>query len=359
MSHPPGRLWPRFVAIVKPFLRSELRWHALGLLSLILFFILCLGGLNVLGSYMNRNFMTAAADHEGGRVVHWALLWAGVFAALTVVAVFKAFTEERLRLCWRAWLTRHLLTRYLAGRAYLGMKARADIDNPDQRLTEDVRTFTEHALALLLIFTNSTIALISFSGVLWSITPWLFFGAVGYAAFGSGMTVLLGRRLVKLDVQQYRREADLRYDVIQVRTQAERIARTGAEADEQGRLLVRLASVIDNMKGIIGLSRNISFFTTGYDYFILLLPLLIVAPLFIRGEVEFGAITQAQMAFGHVMGAFSIIVTQFQRLSAFGAAVERLGAFCEAMDEATGEAVQVRKEKKREPRPVPSCSSLA
>lgn len=358
MSHPPGRLWPRFMAITRPFVRSELRWHALGMLSLILFFILCLGGLNVLGSYMNRNFMTAAADHEGGRLLHWAILWASVFAALTVVAVFKAFTEERLRLAWRGWLTRHLLSRYLAGRAYLTMKGRADIDNPDQRLTEDVRTFTEHALALFLIFTNSTIALISFSGVLWSITPWLFLAAVGYAAFGSGMTVLLGRRLVKLDVQQYRKEADLRYDVIQVRNQAETIARNGAEQDERNGLMARLAAVIANMKGIIGLSRNISFFTTGYDYLILLLPLLIVAPLFIRGEVEFGAITQAQMAFGHVMGAFSIIVKEFQRISAFGAAVERLGTFCEALDEATGDNVQPRKEKKREPRAIPSYTRL-
>jgi putative ATP-binding cassette transporter len=94
-----------------------------------------------------------------------------------------------------------MLLRYLSGRAYHRLKARTDVDNPDQRISEDVKTFTEQSLALLLILTNSTITLLSFSGILWSITPWLFVGAAGYAAFGSVMTVLLGRRLIKLDVR--------------------------------------------------------------------------------------------------------------------------------------------------------------
>lgn len=345
MPPQPSRLWPRFLTITGAFFRSEIRWHALSLLGLILVFILGLNGLNVVSSFMNRGFMTALADREGVRAVHLALLWAGVFGALTAVAVFKGFTEERLRLCWRQWLTRSLIARYLAGHAYQRLKDRGDIDNPDQRISEDVKTFTEHALALLLIFTNSTIALISFAGVLWSITPWLFLAAILYAAFGSGMTILLGRRLVKFDVHQYRNEANLRHDLIQVRTHAERLARNGTEAETRAGLLGRLVAVVQNQKAIIALSRNISFLTTWYDYLIQLLPLLIVAPLFIRGDVEFGAVTQAQMAFAHVMGAFSIIVKEFQRISQFGAAVERLGGFCEALEEE--EAAPVLKETRK------------
>src|SRR5438270_383111 len=83
----------------------------------------------------------------------------------------------------------HLFERYLSSRAYYRMKGRTDVDNPDQRITEDVRTFTEHALAMLLIITNSTITLLSFAGVLWSITPWLLLAAVGYTLFGSLLTV--------------------------------------------------------------------------------------------------------------------------------------------------------------------------
>lgn len=337
MAPPPGALRSRFVAVALPFFQSEARRRILGILVLLLLFILCLNGLNVLGSYLCGDFMTAVAERHGLRATRYALLWGSVFATLTIVAVFKAFTEDRLRLWWRAWLTRHLFQRYLARRAYYRMKERADVDNPDQRITEDVRTFTEQSLAFLLILTNSTITLLSFSGVLWSITPWLFLAASLYATFGSAMTVFLGRRLVKLDVRQYKKEADLRYDLIQVRTHAESIALLGGEREEGSRLGGKLASVVENMKGIIGLSRNINFFTTGFDYLIQLIPLLIVAPLYIRGDVEFGMLAQAQIAFMHVMGAFSVIVKEFQRISTFGAVTERLGAFCEALDGEPGD----------------------
>jgi putative ATP-binding cassette transporter len=333
-------MWSRFLTVAAPFFRSEVRWQAFGILALILGFIFCLGGLNVWSNFTNRDFMTAVEQREAGRSVQFALQWGGVFAMLTAVAVIKAFAEDRLRLKWREWLTRHLMQRYLACRAFHRMKARADVDNPDQRISEDVKTFTEQALALSLIFTNSTITLVLFSGILWSITPWVFLAAVLYAAFGTGMTILLGRRLVKLDVRQYRREADLRYDLIQVRVHDEPIALLGGERDEMGRLRRGLASVVENMKGVIGLSRNISFFTTGYEYLTQLVPLVIVGPLYIHGEVPFGEVMQAQMAFFLVMGAFSLIVKEFQRISTFGAVVERLGTFCEVLEEEAGPAAK-------------------
>jgi putative ATP-binding cassette transporter len=326
-------LWSRFLTIARPFFVSEARWGALALLGLLLAFILGLGGLNVAASYMSRNFMTCVEQRHGQEAVHFALLWCGMVVAVTVVAVFKAFAEQRLCLWWRGWLTRHLFERYLGRRAYYRMKGRPDVDNPDQRITEDVRTFTENALALLLIIVNSITQLGSFAVVLWAITPWLLAAAVGYTLLGSLVTVLLGRKLIKLDARQFKKEADLRFDLMQVRTQAEPIALLGGETAEAGRLRGALAEVIDNMRRIIGLSRNISFFTMGYDYFVQVLPLFIVAPLFIRGQVEFGALDQARIAFAVVMGAFSIIVTQFQRISTIGAVTERLGLFTEVLED--------------------------
>jgi putative ATP-binding cassette transporter len=328
-------MWSRFLTVARPFFQSEERWRAFALFGVLAVLLLSLNGLNVLNSFVGRDYMTALSEREVGRFFSLVAVYAGVFVILTTVAVFKAFTEDRLRLRWRQWLTRHLTDRYLSGRAYYRLKARADVDNPDQRLSEDVKTFTDQALALLLILANSLVTLVSFSSVLWSITPWLFVAAVAYAAFGSLLTILVGRRLVKWDVQQYRKEADLRYDLIQVRVQAESVALMRGEADENGRLRRRLGAVVENMKGIIGLTRNIGFFTTGFDYMIQVIPLLIVAPLYMRGEVELGAVTQAAIVFSHVMGAFTLIVKEFQRLTTFGAVVERLGLFSEVLDEET------------------------
>src|SRR5438874_467879 len=132
MPTPRGTLGSRFLAVATPVFRSEARWWVVGLLGVLLLFILCLNAFNVAASYMCRNFTTAVADKESSRAVTFALLWAGMFAALTVVAVFKQFTEDRLRLGWREWLTRHLYQRYLAGRAYYHLTGRGGVDNPDQ-----------------------------------------------------------------------------------------------------------------------------------------------------------------------------------------------------------------------------------
>ena len=332
MVSPSRTLNRRFLAVAGPFWKAQARWRAIGILLLLLAFILLLNALNVVGNFLGGSFTTAAAEREGNQALTFAFLWAGVFGMLTVLAVFKAFTELRLCLWWRQWLTRHLFDRYLARRAYHHLKGHATVDNPDQRITEDVRTFTEQTLAFLLIITNSIITLVLFAGILWAITPWLLLAAVAYAGFGSITTIFLGRRLVKLDVQQYRKEADLRYDLIQVRTQAEAIALLGGEREEAGRLGMRLGSVVDNMKAIIGLSRNIGFFTTGYEYLTQLIPLVVVAPLVVSGEREVGILWQAQNAFLLVMGAFSLIVKEFQRISIFGAVIERLGVFLETLE---------------------------
>jgi putative ATP-binding cassette transporter len=103
----PSRARARFAAITLPFFRSEARYFAFAMLGLLLAFILGLGGLNVLSSFMNRDFMTAVSERESGQAARLGALWVGVFAALTVVAVLKSFTEERLRLRWRRWLTEY------------------------------------------------------------------------------------------------------------------------------------------------------------------------------------------------------------------------------------------------------------
>jgi vitamin B12/bleomycin/antimicrobial peptide transport system ATP-binding/permease protein len=323
--------WSRFVAISTPFFRSEVRWQALAWLALLLALLVAINGLNILNSYVSRDFMTAVATRAAGRFAALALRYAGVFAVTTLVTVCYRFTEERLGLFWRQWLTQHVLHRYLSQHAYYWISARADIDNPDQRIAEDIRTFTATTLSFLLILLNSSITLVAFSGILWSITPWLVFAAVVYALFGSLMTLGLGYRLVGLNFLQLKKEADLRYDLIRLREYAEAIAFLRGEAQETARLRGRLAAAVANGKHIIAITRNLGFFTTGYNYMTQIIPVLIVAPLYIREDIEFGIVTQAAMAFTFVLGACSLLVTEFQRLSAFAAVVTRLGTLGEAI----------------------------
>lgn len=322
--------WERFLRPTRGFLTSEVAGQARWLLALLLGLLLSINGLNVLNSYVGRDFMTAV-EHRDTEVFVWKMmLYIGVFGIATLAAGIYRFSEERLALLWREWLTRRMIHQYLDHRMYYHLNERGVIPNPDQRMAEDVRAFAVTTLSLLLLMLNGSITVVAFSGVLWSIRPTLFLIAVGYAAVGSLMTVILGRPLVRLNYAQADREAFFRTDLVHIRENSESVAFLHREGRMRARLLRHLDSLVENFHRIIKVNRNLTFFTTGYNYLIQVIPVVVVAPLFIRGEVEFGVITQASMAFSHLMGAFSLIVTQFQSLSSYAVVLVRLGEFDEA-----------------------------
>jgi vitamin B12/bleomycin/antimicrobial peptide transport system ATP-binding/permease protein len=330
MSEQPGAFdrvtGRRFVRAVKDFLTSEERWRARGLFALLIAFAFTLNGLNVVNSYVGRDFVTAISHRDWTGFIRQAVLYVGVFAGLTAVAVLYRFTEERLGLFWRVWLTRRIIRRYLADRTYLQLKESATVENPDQRIADEVRAFTTTTLSFTLMLMNGALAVLSFSGVLWTISPFLFGVALGYAVLGTLATIYLGRPLIGLNYRQSDREASFRSDLIHVRENAESVALLRREGRLTARLLRRIDGFADNFRRIISVNRNLGFFTTGYNYLIQIIPMLIVAPRFIRGEVEFGVITQSAMAFAQLLGAFSLIINQFQSISSFAAVIARLSA---------------------------------
>jgi putative ATP-binding cassette transporter len=328
------RAWIQFERALCSFARSEARGKAGWLLGALLALMLALNALNVVNSYVGRDFMTAIEQRSMWDFFWKALVYVGVFAASTVAAVLLRFSEERLALLWREWLTRSLIERYLARGSFYRLRERGEIGNPDQRIAEDVRAFTTTTVSFLLMLLNGTLTIVAFSGVLWSISPGLFAVAVAYAGAGSVLTVVLGRPLVWLAYNQSDKEAGLRADLVHVRENAEAIVYLGGDRRLASRLSRRIAELTGNLRRMIAVNRNLGFFTTGYNYMIQIIPALIVAPLFIRGEVEFGVIPQSAMAFSHLLGAFSLIVTQFQSISSYAAAGVRLGALSDAADQA-------------------------
>jgi len=308
--------------------------RAKALFASLLALLLAINALNVVNSYVARDFMTAIEQRDLSRFVAKALLYIGVFGVSTVTAVVYSFTEQRLGLLWRERLTRQLLARYFRDRAYYWLREHPEVANADQRIADDVRTFTAMTLSLGLVLLNATFTIVAFSGVLWSISESLFVAAVLYAALGSGLTILLGRPLIRLNYNQADREASFRADLVHLRENAESVALQGREDQLGARLQRRVDDIVVNTKRIIAVNRNLGFFTTGYNYMIQIIPALIVVPIFIRGEVPFGVIPQSAMAFAHLLGAFSLIITQFQQISSYAVVVARLSALVDGTDRA-------------------------
>jgi len=323
--------WKRFRVVLRMLVKSEQGPKALVFAVTLVLLMVALNGLNVLNSYVGRDFMSAI---EGRNMVvfrHQALLYVGVFIASTAVVVFYRFTEERLGILWREQLTRRLTEAYLDERTYYRLDSATGVANPDQRISEDVRAFTTTTLSFTLLIVNGTMTAISFSGVLWTISPFLFGVAVTYAVCGSVLTIFLGKPLIRLNYNQLDMEANFRADLIHVRENSESIALAHREGRFKARLNKRLDALTSNFRRLIRINRNLGFFTNGYNYFIQIIPALIIAPMFIWGVKEFGVITQSTMAFATLLGAFSLIVTQFQSISAFTAVTARLHTLSDAI----------------------------
>jgi putative ATP-binding cassette transporter len=298
----------------------------------LLLMMVAINGLNVLNSYVGRDFMSAIESRNMEVFKQQALFYVGVFLASTVVVVFFRFTEERLGILWREQLTRRLTDAYLKDRTYYRLDSATGVANPDQRISDDVRAFTTTTLSFILLIVNGTLTAVSFSGVLWTISPFLFAVAVIYALCGSAMTIFLGKPLIRLNYNQLDMEANFRSDLIHVRENSESIALAHREGRFKARLNKRLDALTANFRRLIRINRNLGFFTNGYNYFIQIIPALIIAPMFIWGDTKFGVITQSTMAFATLLGAFSLIVTQFQSISAFTAVIARLHTLSDAIE---------------------------
>jgi vitamin B12/bleomycin/antimicrobial peptide transport system ATP-binding/permease protein len=340
--------WTRFFRAIRVFVTSEVGWRAKGLFFVLLVLLFGISGMNVANSYVGRNFMTAIADRNRAEFIWQAVLYIGVFAGSTLVAVISRFAEERLGLLWRAFLTRRMVTFYLAQGTYYRLEQTGEIANPDQRIAEDAKAFTVTTLSFILMLLNSGLTVMAFSGVLWSISPKLFIVAVLYAALGSFLTIVLGRPLVKLNIEQLDREADFRSALLHVRENAEPVMLARHETQLSYRLLHRLDVLVGNFRRVITINLNLGFFTTGYSWMIQIIPALVVAPQFISGEVEFGVVTQSAMAFTMLVGAFSFIVNQFQSISSFAAVSARLSSLAEAFEKPSSEehSIEIREEER-------------
>ncbi|MBY5468181.1 ABC transporter ATP-binding protein/permease [Rhizobium leguminosarum] len=340
----------RFVRAVRVFMTSEVGSKAGMMFAGLVALLFALSSLNVVNSYVGRNFMTAIANRETPEFIRQAIFYIGVFAAFTIVAVVSRFIEERLALLWREFLTRRAINLYLADRAYYQLDVSGQLSHPDQRITEDMRVFTVTTLSFVLMVLNSSLTIIAFSGVLWSISPLLFVVAVLYAACGSYLTIALGRPLIKLNYDQLDKEASFRSGLIQVRENAESIVLAHCEEQQSFRLLQRLEDAVTNFRKVTAINRNVGFFTTGYNWLIQIIPALIIAPAYMRGDIDFGVITQSGAAFAMLVGAFSLIITQFQSISTFAAVVARLSSLMEAIEQVrapAGSGIAIVEEKGR------------
>lgn len=328
MVHFDVHLWQRFRAIAVPYWFSEERWIARGLLALLVVLLLGQTGIDVLFNQLTGEFTSALAARDADR------FWSAIKECLAILIVavpiyaFYYYVRDKLGLHWRRWLTRRLLGRYFSKRAYYRLNAAAEIDNPDQRIAEDIRTFTEESLYFLLVTVGALLQLFAFCGVLWSISREMVGFLVVYAIVGTAVTLLVfGQVLIGLNFYQLKREADFRFSLVRIRENAEAIAFYRGEAQELRQVSRHFDEVFRNFSKLIKAQLNLNLFQYGYRFVIIILPSAIIAGRVISGELEVGRAIQATGAFAAILTALTVIVDHFETFSKFAAGIDRLHGF--------------------------------
>lgn len=338
----PSENWMRLTNTIRNLIQSKQGPTAIRYGISLIILVISFNVFNVINSYVGRDFISSIEQKNTTAFYTNAMLYAFVFIISSGIGSINRYAEERLGILWREQLTWKFTENYLTERTFQKIIGGPGIENPDQRITDDVKAFTTTTISFALLFIGGVFSAISFSGVLWSINPILFLVAVTYALLGTVSTIFLGKSLIRLNYDQLDMEASYRADLLHIRQHAESIAVTHREARMSVRLKSRLRKLVNNFRKLISVNLRLSFFTNNYNYFIQIIPMLIIAPSYMRGEIEFGVITQAALAFTTLLNAFSLIVTQFQSISAFSAVVKRLNSLETAMLDSEADEKQKR-----------------
>lgn len=331
------------VRLARPFFASDERWAARALLGGIVAAQLALVAVAVRTNVWRNDFFQSLQERnwDGFLLQFW--VYSAIGVALIAATVLQHYLTQWLIIRWRRWMTARLLDGWLDGPTHERMRhGPGGTDNPDQRIAEDAKLFVTQVLGLATGLLGSIASLVSFAAILWGLSadvPLSLFGAttripgsllwaaLGYAALGTWLSHLVGRKLIPLNFEQERREADFRYALVRLRENGEAVGLMGGEAREQALLTERFRAIVANWYRLIARQLKLGLLTGTYRHYSLFFPYLVMSPAYFAGAMAFGALMQAGSAFNEVRSALSYVVTIYPRLAELAAATERLAGF--------------------------------
>jgi putative ATP-binding cassette transporter len=339
-----------FWALTKPYWVSERRAKALGLLALVVALALAMVYMEVQFNYWNRDFYNTFEKKDQAEFFY-QLGKFGVLAVIWIVmAVYRLWFLQMLQIEWRTWLTDHFLAEWMQDQAHYRMQLLdRGTDNPDQRIADDLRIFVDFTSDLALGLLSAIVTLISFVVILWELSGsaqflgfdipgYLVWTALIYAIVGTVLTHYIGRKLVGLDYQQQRVEADFRFSLVRLRENSEGVALYRGEREELGGLRHRFSEVVANWWRLMRKRKQLNWFQSFYAQLAIIFPYVVVSPRFFSGAIPLGAIFQTASAFGQVQGALSWFINAYVSYAQWKATVDRLIGFTASIERVRAEA---------------------
>ena len=339
----PATVW----RIAAPYFRSEDKFAGLLLLASVITIELTVVTINVLLNQWNNRFYNALQEKNWDGFVREIGIFCILASCYIALAVYQLYLNQWLQIRWRRWLTSHYLGEWLNDANHYRMQLQGDVaDNPDQRISDDVKLFVDQTLAICVGFLSAVVTLASFVVILWGLSAespltlfgtelhipgYLVWGALIYAVFGTSLTHWIGSPLVMLDFQQQRFEADFRFNLVRGRENSEQIALLRGESAERERLSERFGRVVQNWYEIMRRTKRLTAFTSSYAQAAVVFPYVLVAPAYFADKIQLGGMMQTASAFSSVQQALSFFVSIYRALAEWRAVIARLDGFEEAI----------------------------
>ena len=342
-----------FWALTKPYWVSKERAKALTLLATVVGLALMLVWLEVQFNFWNNDFYNTLQNKDQGEFFRQLGKFGILALTYIVTAVYRLYFLQMLTIEWRTWLTDHFLENWMTDQAYYRMQLLdRGTDNPDQRIQEDLRLFVDYTLSLSLGLLSAVVTLITFLGILWTLSGaleiwgvkvpgYMVWVALVYAVVGTWLTHLIGRALVGLDFNQQRFEADFRFSLVRLRENSEGVALYRGEKEELGRFHERFANVIGNWWALMKKQKQLGWFTSFYAQLAIIFPYVVVSPRYFSGAMQLGGIFQTASAFGNVQGSLSWFINAYTQYASWRATVNRLIGFTSSLEHVREEAKHV------------------
>lgn len=327
--------------IIKPFWQSEVRYKAFAMLLTILSVnALIVYGLIALNSWNNK-FFNALQSLNQEVFFRQALLFIPLLLGIVFLYNMNYYLMSRLALFWRQWLSNHFIGMWLHNNNFYRIMQVAEApDNPDQRISEDLYSFTRDLLKLVVDLFREILSVVSFSVLLWNFSSYidlssyvgyqlmipglLFWLVIIYCLISTIVTVLIGRSLISLDYMQEKYEANFRYGLIRIRDKREEIALYNAADSEHLNLKEYFVQIRDNFTRIINRNVILDFWRNIYYYSDQAIPFLAMAPMYFIGKINLGTLMQVASAFGQFKRSLSTVITHFPQITSWIATARRL-----------------------------------
>jgi putative ATP-binding cassette transporter len=313
-----------------------------GMLSLLIFLIVGLVGVTAFNSFVNRRLIDVIIqEKDASQFASTLTVYAIGLICVTLLAGFTKDIRKKIALDWYQWLNTQIVEKYFSNRAYYKINFQSDIDNPDQRLAQEIEPIATNAISFSATFLEKSLEMLTFLVVVWSISRQIAIPLMFYTIIGNFIAAYLNQELSKINQAQLQSKADYNYALTHVRTHAESIAFFRGEKEEQNIIQRRFQEVINDTKNKINWEKGNEIFSRGYRSVIQFFPFLVLGPLYIKGEIDYGQVEQASLASFMFASALGELITEFGTSGRFSSYVERLNEFSNALETVTKQAENV------------------